>query len=226
MTWGFDFDSLTDVFKTDGEVSYWKVLGGAAAGVAGVVALPVFGGVGAVTAVGAAVGSAVGGLAGVAASYADDSEKKAEKRGESRGRAAATAAYQAKVTKLEAALREAISKRKSDKGFFDLIVGLYAVGMACAACDGTVAEVERRDIEEFIGGIAVAKMPPNVRKKLEMITNNPPNVETAFATVQELGLDDWALFDEVIDMVIKSDGRTRREEITFRSQWKKLKIAA
>ena len=225
MSWSFDFDSLTDVFKTDGEISYWKVLGGATAGVVGVVALPIFGGVGAVTAVGAAVGSAVGGLAGVAASYADDSEKKAERRGESRGKAAASAAYQAKVTKLEDAFREAIDKRTSEKSFFDLIVGLYALGMACAACDGTVAEVERRDIEEFIGGVAVEKMPLHVRKKLEMITDNPPNVETAFATVQELGLDDWALFDEVIDMVIKSDDQVRPEEIAFRAQWAELKIA-
>ena len=57
-------------------MSIFKILGGAAAGVGLVAAAPIFGAVGAVTAVGAVVGVGVGALAGGIATKIDSDEKK------------------------------------------------------------------------------------------------------------------------------------------------------
>ena len=226
MDFSFDWDKIGDAFRTDGKVSYWKVLGGASAGVAAIVAAPIFGGVGAITLAGAAVGTAVGGLGGVAASFADDSESKAEKRGVERGRAEAAAVYSSRFDKLKERFEATVTKMASMNEFFSLIVALHAVGMACAACDGLVSDAERRDIEEFIGGMAVSNMPQTVVDQLNAIATNPPNIDTAFVLAQECHSADWGLFDEVISLVMNADGVATSEEVQFRAQWDALKRAA
>lgn len=226
MDWNFDWDDVADVFKTDGKISFWKVMGGAAAGVATVVALPIAGGVGAITATGAAVASAVGGAVGLAASYMDDSEQQAEHKGEQRGEAKTTAKYTQSFEKLKEGLRAEINKRHSNENYFDLIVAMHAVGMACAACDGDVSQEERRDIEEFIGGLAMQKLPDHVQAKLTELATNPPSLSTAFELVKQYGTDATDLFDEVIELVIRSDGHVAPQEERFRAQWAILKAAA
>lgn len=57
-------------------MSFWKMLGGVAAGVGAVAALPVAGPIGAVTAVGAVVGGAIGGTAGAITAFSDEDELK------------------------------------------------------------------------------------------------------------------------------------------------------
>lgn len=221
MGWNLDFDF--DFLKgADGSVSYWKVLGGAAAGVAAVVALPVAGGVGAVTLAGAAIASAVGGAAGAAASVFDDSEKKAEARGEARASAKTNTKYQ----KLSAALDAAVRRAKESHQYFALIIAMHAVGMACAACDGVVAPEEERDIKEFISGLAGTGLPHHVQQKLADMAANPPSMATAFEMARNYGADSMDLFDEIIDMVIQSDGHVHEKEIAFRAQWAQLKAAA
>ncbi|UPG87627.1 TerB family tellurite resistance protein [Luteibacter aegosomatis] len=221
MGWDFDFD-LDFLKRADGSVSYWKVLGGAAAGVAAVVALPVAGGVGAVTLAGAAIASAVGGAAGAAASMFDDTEKKAEARGEARGAARSNAQYD----KLKAALDAAVGRARESHQYFALITAMHAVGMACAACDGVVAPEEKRDIEEFIGGLASTALPAKVREDLEAMAAHPPSMATAFELAKAYGTDSMDLFDEIIDMVIQSDGHVHEKEVAFRAQWAQLKAAA
>lgn len=219
MNWDFDFDFLKGA---DGSISYWKVLGGAAAGVAAVVALPVAGGVGAITLAGAAVASAVGGAAGVAASVFDDSEKKAEARGEAR----AAAKTDVKYDKLKAAYEQAFGNARESKQYFSLIVAMHAVGMACAACDGVVAAEEQRDIDEFIAGLAGIAIPTKTKEKLAEMVAKPPSMATAFKLARAHGAGSMDLFDEIIDMVIKSDGRVHEKEVAFRAQWAQLKAAA
>jgi hypothetical protein len=206
MDW--TWDNVTDIFKTDGEVSYWKV----AAGVAAVIApIPA-----------AAVTAGVVGIN----SYMSERDKKSEQRGEQRGESKAKAEYELKFQKLQTLLRAELEKKHEEGRYFDLVVALHAIGMACAACDGEVSLEERHNIEEFIGGVSVTALPTNVREKLAFLTENPPNLPTAFELAKKYGTDAMDLFDEVIQLVIHSDGRVAVEEMHFQQEWSRLKEAA
>ena len=205
---GWSWDDFTDKFKTNGEVSYWKI----AATVASAASpFPV--------AVAVAAGNYV-------SDYLDDRDKQAERRGEQRGEAKAKAEYSAKFDKLEVLLKAELDKHYKSTRYYELVVALTALGLACAACDGEVSPEERSDIEEFIGGVSVAALPVDVRAKLDLLAQNPPNLATAFERVKQYGPDSMDLFDEVIRLVTRSDGPIAIEEVHFQDEWERLKQAA
>lgn len=202
-------------------MSFWKVLGGAAAGVACVVALPIAGPVGAVTAIGAAVAAGTGAAAGGIASAVDDSEEQAERRGERK----ASARFDQKYNKLASAFEDAEKRLDETGDYFSLLIAMEAVGLACAACDGEIAPEERQEIDEFIAGVASSELPSHVKEKIEDIANNPPSVTTAFELAKRVGLDSYELFDEIIEVVMHADGRIYQDEKAFQNAWNELVAA-
>ncbi len=202
-------------------MSFWKVLGGAAAGVACVVALPVAGPVGAITAAGAAIAGGVGATAGGIASAMDDSEEQAEKR----GARIAAAKYDKKYEKLEAAFKDAENRLSESEDYFKLLIAMETVGLACAACDGEIAPEERQEIDEFIAGISSSELPSNVKREIEAIANNPPNITTAFQLASSVGLDSFDLFNEIIEVVMHADGYVHENEKDFVNAWNELVAA-
>lgn len=202
-------------------MSFWKVLGGAAAGVAAVVALPIAGPVGAITGIGAAIAAGVGATAGGVASVLDDTEERAEKRGEER----AAAQYERKYEKLATAFEETEKQIRETSKYFDLLIAMAAVGFACAACDGEIAPEERLDIDEFVAGVSSSKLPSHIKEKIDEIAKNPPNIKTAFELAQKVGLDSYDLFDEIIHVVIHADGRIHEQEKIFQQAWYELAAA-
>ncbi len=199
-------------------MGFWKVLGGVAAGVGAVVLLPVAGPIGAVTAVGAAVGAGLGGLAGAAASAIDEEEKSDARRS---GERVATAKYEKKVQKLVAALQEAEEKLHDDKSYFQLLIALFAVGMATANADGDISDEEMADLEEFTAGIGHSNLPPHVKGAITRLKNNPPNLKTAMTHVSKLENIDLSLFESVIEVVSASDGKVSEEETALLSAFRK-----
>ncbi|PVZ70396.1 hypothetical protein [Pelagibaculum spongiae] len=199
-------------------MSFWKVLGGAAAGVACIVALPVAGPIGAVTAAGAAIAGTLGATAGGIAEAMDDSEEEAEKRGEER----AAAEYDKKYEKLLVAFEDAKSRIKDTEGYFNLIIAMEAVGLACANCDGEISENERLEIDTFIAGSVAGNLPENIKKKIQSIADNPPNITTAFHYASKVGLNSTELFEDIIEIVMEADGYRASEEEKFKSQWNQL----
>ena len=190
-------------------MGFWKVLGGVAAGVGTVVALPVAGPIGAVTAVGAAVGAVAGGLAGATASAIDEEKRQGARRS---GESSAAAKYEKKVEKLVSALQEAEERLHEDKMYFQLLVALFAVGMATAVADGDVSEEERADLDEFVAGIGYSKLPPHVKGAITRLRNSPPSFTTAMKHVSKLENIDLSLFESVIEVVSASDGRVSGQE--------------
>lgn len=186
-------------------MGFWKVLGGVAAGVGAVVALPVVGPVSTVIA-GAA-------LAGTVTSAAASAAKKAQKESSRRtSEREVTAKYAKKIEKLLDALKDAESRLQDDKSYFQLLIALFAVGMATASADGTVSEEEIVDLEEFTAGVGHSKLPPHVKGTITRLKNNPPNFNTAMKYVQKLDIDDYSLFEAVIEVVSASDGKVTEEE--------------
>lgn len=199
-------------------MSFWKVLSGAATAIACVVALPVAGPVGAITAAGAAIAGGVGAAAGGIASAVDDSEEQAERRGARRE----AAKYDRKYEKLASAFEEAESRISETEDYFNLLIAIEAVGLACAACDGEIAPEERQDIDEFIAGVASSELPSHIKSKIEEMAVNPPNIKTAFELSKKVGLDSYALFDEIIEVVMHADGRIHEQEKAFQQAWNEL----
>jgi uncharacterized membrane protein YebE (DUF533 family) len=203
-------------------MAFWKVLGGVAAGVGAVVALPVAGPIGAVTLAGAAVGAGIGGLAGAAAAAHDKSQKrKARQLGAEEERAKNAS----KVERLVRALEEAEQRMNEDRAYFDLLIAMYAVGVAVAACDGSIADEERRDIREFVAGVGSSELPEHVKERIAALEANPPDFATAMALVERVDRRSWDLFDDVIDLVAGSDGVLCAKEAAFREAWRLHKAA-
>jgi hypothetical protein len=186
-------------------MSYWKIIGGAAAGVGAIVCLPVFGAVGAITAVGAAVGAAVGGLGGAAVASSDEEEKATAYE---KGEQAATAKHEREVTKLHDALRAAQNKLNGDKTYFQLLLALFAVGMATLEYTGNTSAEKIHDLEEFVGGISHAGLPKHIKQELEQLKSTPPNFNTAMGDVKKLDNPDMSLFESVIFLMSESDGKS------------------
>ncbi|PSV27527.1 MULTISPECIES: hypothetical protein [unclassified Photobacterium] len=203
-------------------MSFWKVIGGAAAGIACVVALPIAGPVGAITAAGAAIAGGVGAAAGGVAAAMDDGEEEAERRGERR----ANAEQELKYSKLTAAFEDAKNRLDETENYFNLLIAMEAVGLACANCDGEISLEERQEIDEFIAGVSSSELPSHVKRKIEDMAKNPPNVNTAFALAQKVGLNSFELYNEIIEVVMHADGRVHENEKAFEQAWNTLVKAA
>lgn len=208
-------------------MSFWKVLGGAAIGVGAIAAAPFTGGgslLGAATLAGslagtATVAAAVGaGVAGAAVGASFDGDDDAEKRGEDK----ATAKYEAKYNKIESAFKDAEKRLNDTDDYFNLLIAMEAVGLACAACDGQVSEEERVEIDEFISGVMSSSLPPHIKTKIDSIANNPPNITTAYEYASKVSPESMGLFEEIIDVVMHADDYVHENEKAFLEAWRKL----
>jgi len=191
-------------------MSFWKVLGGIAAGVGLVVALPVAGPIGAVSAIGAAVGASGGAIAGGIASAIEDEEKKAEyNKGKNRG----IAEQRIRIEKLVKSLEEAQMKLKEDKNYYELIVALFAVGMTTANSDGCVSNEELIEIEEFCVGISGSYLPAHIREEIDYLKENPPSFNTSLELVRRLDHSiDKDIVVKVIELVAYADNNLSEPE--------------
>lgn len=208
-------------------MSFWKVLGGAAIGVGAIAAAPFTGGgslLGAATLAGslagtATVAAAVGaGVAGAAVGASFDGDDDAEKRGEDK----ATAKYEAKYNKIESAFKDAEKRLNDTDDYFNLLIAMEAVGLACAACDGEVSEEERVEIDEFISGVMSSSLPTHIKTKIDGIANNPPNITTAYEYASKVSPESMGLFEEIIDVVMHADDYVHENEKAFLEAWRKL----
>ncbi|MGV7208560.1 hypothetical protein ACLB1G_11970 [Oxalobacteraceae bacterium A2-2] len=199
----------------------WKILAGAATGVVAVVALPVFGAVGTVTAVGAAVGAAVGGGAGTLLPDDDDAEAigNAERRGEARAKAEAAL----KMEQLRRQYEEASAVLDQQTRHTDLTLALFGVGMACIAHQGEASEDLVLQLKELVGGVAHDALPAAALKKMDKLVASPPNLKSALARARKIAPEAMPLFDDLVGMVaVMLDGAA---EHGLRADWTQLRAA-
>ncbi len=204
-------------------MGFWKVLGGAVLGVAAVAAAPFTGGgsvLGAATLVtslsgagtiAAATGAAtVGALGGEILSEEEEEEKELAKE---EGITKTQAKYERELEILYENLQNAITRLKDDKSFFQLIIALFAIGMATANADGYITEEEMKELDEFVLGIAKTELPDHIKDIITNLRNNPPSFNTAMEYVKKLGDNiDIRLFESVIKLIAISDGYFSRDE--------------
>ena len=113
------------------------------------------------------------------------------------------------------ALKEAEEKLHDDKSYFQLLIALFAVGMATAVADGDASDEEMADLEEFVAGIGHSNLPPHVKGAITRLRNSPPNFATAMKHVSKLENVDLGLFESVIEIVSASDGMVSKQEMAL-----------
>lgn len=204
-------------------MSFWKVLGGACAGVAAVAALPVAGSVGVVTALGAAVAAGVGAAVGGVAEYYDDSESKIEERGKRIGKQEAEAAHAIKMNKLRDELANKLGDIEKREKF---LVTAFAVGMCAANADRDICAEERDELELLVAGIGKSEMLSQATKyRIQRWYITPPNLNTVWQMIEKNGFNDpehLAIFDDVVNMVVWADNEQNHDEAEFIQAWHSL----
>lgn len=202
-------------------MGFWKIVGGAALGVATVVALPVAGPIGAVTAAGAAIAGTAGAVAGGVAESMDDSEDRARSDGYSDGREDALAEQSEKVKMLQGKIELAAQKYKTVKKQEEFITGLLAVGFAISNVDGHIDPEEIEDVNHFVSGISRYEFSDEFTTRLHELQSNPPSFREAMLYVKSyIPKKHWNIIDELLIVAAESDGHICENEKAFMAAWK------
>lgn len=181
----------------------WKILGGV---VVGVVAI------------------AAGGVAGAAWG---DSDESARQEGYSEGQKEAKAEYSMKINKLEKTLAMALDRlidNKANIDYFNAKFAMVAVAVACTNCDGKISIDKRDEIEQFVNGLSSISLPNHVKERIQRLYEKPLNIRESFALAQKSGLE-WSVFDDVVNLMIHTDGITHDNKDAFVQVWKQLRAA-
>ena len=176
----------------------WKsVVGYAAGGVCAIVALPVFGAVGAVTAVGAAVGAGVGAAMGAVVGDDDDT---IEAAAEQRGRNQEKAKRDLELKELQEKYVEAIQEFQKVGEYYSLVEALFTVGMACARQCGRDSDDDIETLMEFIVGLSQRELPRRLTDKLANVKAKPPALPTAYKRALKIAPNSLDLLDQVAEL--------------------------
>ncbi|PHV36908.1 hypothetical protein [Janthinobacterium sp. BJB304] len=199
--------------------TWQKVVGGAACGIVCMVALPVIAPCGAITAIGALIGASLGGGAAYAASE-DDAPVT-----ETGGYCRAKAEYDVKLQEFIAALQRSTGHTLAQTHYFDVMLALIGVGMACAgarAPDSAMA----MSVKEFAAGQALAFLPSPILHMIDTTVASPPTLKTAYLRALKVAAGDLALFDEMVYLVEMLDASTKSSNQSVPSViWRQLRAA-
>jgi len=186
-------------------MSVWKVIGGAAAGVAVVAAAPV------AAPVALGLGALSGALLGAVADTIGRSDK---------------AFREHKYKDVLAQFEESVKQLKDEAHYNQLLAAMVAVSVSCAASDGDIARQEKSGINEFLKQLTATRVSPETKSQINNLIKNPPDVDAAFAQAKAVGLDSLDLFSSLVELVIQADYKEKPGELVFRDRWQELVGAA
>jgi hypothetical protein len=185
-------------------MSWLKIVGGALAGVGAVVALPVAGPIGAVSLGGAAIAAAIGGAVGATSS---DNEGKAALKDE------------------RAEQKERKERLKVHDEHMQETLGLFALGMAAANCDGNISKNEEVALDTFCKSLA--EYPKEVEEAFNKIRQSKPNLKTSMEMIfQSTYEPNWEAMEEIVLTVVEATRGINKNEAAFIAVFQKYKQAA
>lgn len=204
----------------------WKVVKNASVGIVTVVALPVAGPVGSISMLGAMVAGTIGIGIGAMTARSQLQQKQAEATGEQK----AAAHYALKYAKIVESCHAINKQIEHTDHYFQLILALETVGLACAHSDGIITPQERKEINQFIAGITSIAFPAHIQQQIDAIAANPPTIKTAFAVASQLVTNtekiSYALFNDLIHIVIHVDKQPTSPKKAFQQAWNELVLTA
>ncbi|MBI1320207.1 MAG: hypothetical protein GC168_14865 [Candidatus Hydrogenedens sp.] len=194
---------------------FGTVLGYAFGGVVAAVAAPVLAPVGVLTVGGALLGGGIGAAIGATKSRIDaDHESDLSEDNEE---------LQARLTAQEARFAESmkvVSERFSEhRAYEDFLIGIYAMAVALANCDGEIHHEERQDIQEFVSGISSVALPERLKLVLIDLFESPPTFNTAMLFVEKVDRQHWPLIGDMLRLIAESDGVVHDREVAFLATW-------
>ena len=129
----------------------------------------------------------------------------------------------AKIVEVLDRYRESL---KDVEAHYQLVIALTAIGLAAASADGSIDACETEELDEYISGIASAKLPKKVKARIQYLHNHPPTFEDAFAEIGKLNEEGLPLdaFRQLIVGVIEADGKVEEGEKVFLKKWDEMVV--
>lgn len=202
---------------------------GAVIGVGAVAAAPftgggsVLGGASLLASLTGAVGvaTAAGVAGGVAtAKMSEQGKEKTRSEGHKDGYNEAMAKTKIQVEQLKSKIKNVLEQTND---FFNALSAMYAVGISVAACDGEISDNEKEHIKQFVSGRVSEKVPECLKKRVDEIYLNPPNIKEAFEMARRSGVD-MNIFDDVISIMIMIDDPEQEKKLAYARAWQQLQI--
>ena len=174
------------------------------------------------------------GLAGLAAGTAyvsyrcgeESSRENSFKEGRADGKSKAAAEYALRLERmnLELSKRFKVAIREREQ-FFDVVLAMCAVGAAAANCEGSIKSEAREIIEQFVAGVSGPHLPSGIRSEVDRIFDDPPNLQAAFSSAKKVSVP-LELCEEIVALLMNSDGLEETQGRTFLTAWQRLASAA
>lgn len=145
--------------------------------------------------------------------------------GFSEGREVSKAEYAEKLQKLRATLANEVGTCDRD----NFLLAAYALGACCLKANNQLSAENIKHLGDLVSGLVPReKLPKNIQKKITEIIDNPPNLPTVWALINENQLNDLKtlrLFDELIIIMTELDELKTQNENDFVSSWNSLAAA-
>lgn len=104
--------------------------------------------------------------------------------------------------------------------FCNKIIGIFAVGISVANCDGVISEEEKEEIANF-AGMAAKFFPETVLKSIYALEESPPSFEDAVRRAKEYGVDKSDV-EMVLYITAEADNVITPEEWELLERWEYL----
>jgi len=125
-----------------------------------------------------------------------------------------------------------------DEIFHDYIIAVYTLSLSISWCDKEFHHSEEKEINSFIEEISSSRLPKEIKAKIKEISEFFDNLEDKsqlnllniaieeirkYTKKHKITVSDLNDFDDIIIMIINSDGHLRHSEKSFFSMWFKKK---
>jgi len=199
-------------------------VGTAGVAVAVVVAAPIAGAVGTITAAGACIAGGSGALVGGVASCFDDGEEQAYKKGRSDGAKDSKAAADIELEQVRERLLASLAFIEGCENYFNLIVSVTAVAVASISSCRELMPSERDQFESFFIGHLANELPENIKNKISSIYDTPLSMAEAYELASDNELS-MAAFDDVLNLSLAVMDASDDDIALISQTWSQLKAA-
>ena len=183
-------------------MSFWKIMGGIAAGIGTVVALPVAGAIGGITLAGATTGGTLGGVIAVMASTNEKEKVREEnKSAYKKGRSDEKVEAEIKVKELANSLKGKAKLIKENKNYFEILLAMFTIGVSIKNCNEEIAPKKREEIFDFVADISHLLTPLGLQDCILKMYNTFPTYNSAMEYMKNVDHSSIELFSQIIDLV-------------------------
>lgn len=212
------FDLVDTIDEMEGQ-DVLKVVGGAAAGVGIIAALPIFGAIGTITTGGAILGSLLGAGAGMAVVSEDEEGR----------RSISSSADHRKEKEWEesvSARQSLVDASKSMEGYLQSVKLIYALASACVVQEND--EDAASKAKEKLDGIFAVWLPQDLKDELKLLFQNAPTFYDVGLMIREVFKQDeingTRFIESAESMLAHLDSIEAIDQHNIEDEWNAFKV--